>query len=180
MATRVFLLGREFGERPATSFRNKQRIVTESAGPAFRRCDKSFDGSGKRPNDFAAFRQSQHAAEPPTPVLTTHLTQLLEQQRAVGRHVRIVPGKTSRADTRRAIQRVDLETGIVRQHPPVVVHGPGQRLDPRIRLERLPGFLHLRQIRPHGQILHLPSAAQNFPHLARFIRVARGQEQALL
>jgi hypothetical protein len=89
----VFLLGREFGERPATSFRNKQRIVAESAGPAFRRCDKSFDGSGKRPNDFAVFGQSQHAAKPPTPVLTTHLAQLFEQKRAVGRHVCIVAGK---------------------------------------------------------------------------------------
>jgi hypothetical protein len=74
----VFLLGREFGERPATSFRNKQRIVAESAGPAFRRCDESFDGSGKRPNNFAVFGQSQHAAKPTAPVLTPHLTQLLD------------------------------------------------------------------------------------------------------
>ena len=124
--------------------------------------------------------QGQHATKTPAPLLTAHFAQFFAQQHTIGRHVGVFSREPRRPHARRPAQRIDLQTGIIGQHPPGVMGRSGQSLQFGILFERVSGLLHLRQIRTRGEILDLPSGAENLPHLARFVRVARGEKHALL
>ena len=95
-------------------------------------------------------------------------------------HVRIFPSKARRPHTGLAIERIHLQAGIIGHDPSVVMCRGGQRFEFGIVLERLAGLFHLGQIGTRREILHLKFLPENLPHLARFVRVARGQQQALL
>ncbi len=180
MAQGVLLLARHFGKRPARPLGHEQCIVTEPARAALGRRDHAFDRAVENADHFTALGQSQHAAESSGTLLAAHLAQPFEQQRPVRGHIGIIPGITRRTHAGRPAEGVHLEAGIIGQDPAIVVRRPDRGLQPRIILERRPRLFDVRQIWPRRQVLDLPIATQNFPNLARFVRIARGQEQALL
>jgi len=109
-----------------------------------------------------------------------HALQFLQKQRTILRHIGIFPCKTGRAHSRRAIERVNFQSRVIGDNPSVVTLCGRQRFECGVLCKSCACFLDLGQIGTSGQVLHQKTVPENLPHLASFVRIARGQQQALL
>lgn len=180
MTAGVLLFRRELGKGPAAPLRNEKRIVAEAAAAAFVRRDKALDRTGESPDEFVSLGQSQNAAETPAPRRPSHLAHPLEQEQAVFLHDGPDSGKACRPHPGSTAQGIHLQTGIIGQNPTRVMRGGSKGLQFGIILESAASLIDFGQVGQNREILDQPGRSENFPHLARFVRVARGQEQALL
>jgi len=91
--------------------------------------------------------------------------------------VPLLAAVTARPHARRPVQRVDLQPGIVRQHPSRDLAADGQRLERRVLEKGRAGLLDRRQT---GKIVHVPhlvAVAEHLADLPRLVRVAGGDDQ---
>jgi hypothetical protein len=117
MADPVFLYRRKLGKSLAESGRLKHRIVTETGDTSRLIDDRPFDYAFESAKRFALARQSKHTAETRGKwTLLLRLAQFGPQSFDVLAVLRAGAGVARGLNTGRALERIDFETGIVRDH----------------------------------------------------------------
>lgn len=170
-----FILGlrRQLSKRLFKAGRQKNRIVTE-AGPATRRIDNcSFGNSFERAEQFATTRQRDHAPESRRS-FSLRLSRKLPQQFfdivLVACHF---PAVTRGINSRRTVQRVDLQSRIVRHDKILSILRYAGRFQDRVLRKTAAGLFDFSNIRGIAEIGYLKTFSQDLGKLARLVRVAR-------
>ena len=139
------LLGRsQLSHGCATAPRDEERIVAESSPACRAKGDRAWAVSLEGPDEAAADRQGHHAEEAGLPAGAGNAGHPSQELREIGGIVLRGAGETGRSNAGAAVQRPDLQPGILRENRKDGVARCGHRLLDGIRPEGRAALLHRR------------------------------------
>ena len=148
MGDGVFLLARELGHRQAAVRQIEYRIVTETVRPGGLARYHALDRSLARLDPAVRSGDGDRASESGGAIIVRHVLEKVEQARdALG----VGGSETARQDTGSAVERVDLQAGVVRQSEFPSEAGIQSRLENSVFDERRAGFLDVGGVGAVGQ-----------------------------
>ena len=174
MTDLILSLRRQLGKRLVKTGWQKDRIVTE-AGPATRRIDNcSLGNSFERAEQFATTRQRDHAPESRRSFCLRLPRKLPQQFFDIVLVAFRLAGVTRGINPRRTVQRVDLQSGIVRHDKAQSILRYADRFQDCILRKRLTGLFDSRDDSRARKITHVKAVSKDLGKLARLMRVTRG------
>lgn len=178
MAERGFFLGGHFGEGPVVAGRDENRVVAESAGPAWRVEQGSFACSGKGCLAFGA-DEGKDTHEARGPAFGRESAQFVEEFGEVGGIVGGFARVTRRVDAGRAVEGVHREAGVVRDRAMAAGRREGvPGLEQRVFGKGRPGFLGNRRGREGVQADDFErQSGQQLGEFPGFPRIVRGNDE---
>jgi hypothetical protein len=155
----------QLGDRLLLVLGHKDRVETEAARPAGLVDDAAFEDAG--PSLLLAFRRDGDQLADVARTSVLHAVELGEQAPDV-----FPAGEARRLDPRAAAQPVDLEAGVLAEHP-------RRRLQRVAKLSLRPGVLVVRRARLRRVLLDLERldlpAAESSPELTQLAGILRGE-----
>ena len=163
----VFLIARKFGERDLAAVGDEKRIVTKSARPGLSVGNVTAAVTGYNVLCAIGIDERTAAGEPGAPIGDG--TEIGEKQSVVFRSVGLFAGIAGAAHTRRAAERLYLQSGII-GHAPLswMQFSDGTHFDKRIT-----GKIGSVFDDTGGIIRHDFNAGKNLPDLTNFMLIVR-------
>ena len=179
MADAVLQRRVEFGRAHALLVREEHRVVAETAAAARREQHAAFPHAfgDQRLRVVGVAQQREHADEARGAAFVRHVAQRIQQFGDI-RGVVAVTARVARAvQTRRAVQRIDAQTGIVGQRRQAGGARGVTRLEDRVLDERQSSFLGILDAEFGLRVQIDAGIAEQIAQFGEFSRIAAGQHQ---
>ena len=178
MADAVFHFGRQFSKSSVESLRDKNRIITESTFSSRPWRKRAGHDSFERMKNLAATRQREHATKARWR-LCSH-PDLLEIGKQFGDIFFIagsLAGISRGKNSRRALEHIDLQTGIIRYDKIDNFSRDVDRFRNCILFKRLASFFGRFDLRKRIQIDNFEIVAEQLREFTRLMHIARRDNQ---
>ena len=179
MADAVLQRRVEFGRAHALLVREEHRVVAETAAAARREQHAAFPHAfgDQRLRVVGVAQQREHADEARGAAFVRHVAQRIQQFGDI-RGVVAVTARVARAvQTRRAVQRIDAQTGIVGQRRQAGGARGVTRLEDRVLDERQSSFLGILDAEFGLRVQIDTGIAEQIAQFRELSRIAAGQHQ---
>lgn len=180
MAELIFCLGRQHTKAVAESIGDEQGIVAKSAFALLLREQPAFDTAVGDVQHAAIAREGHAAAEASGErrLLWQTGSECGFQLGAIGGGIRIFASVARAAHSRRAIESIDLKTGIVCEHEQArSAAAAALCFDASVGLEGVARFFIENDVGMGAQIFDLPCGAENGGDFFRFVSVGGGENE---
>jgi hypothetical protein len=178
MADRRLVLIRQISERPAERRIEEDRIVAESTLASRRFRDQPFGHALDHLLGARWARERDHAAEAGGPPRHRHAAQTLEQELEPSPVVEPGAAEARRVEPGRAVERIDLDPGVVAEGQGVRQRRGSARLHERVLGVRRPGLFGQTGVGHIGQQLDVERhVAEEIDELAPLGGIERGEDQ---